>query len=76
MSKIIEIENLSKDYKTGFLRKKKVRALDGLNLSVESGQIFGFFGRKWRGENDYDQASNAFDLPHGRIGKDSRGRYC
>jgi len=50
MSKIIEIENLSKDYETGFLRKKKVRALDGLNLSVESGQIFGFLGGNGAGK--------------------------
>lgn len=50
MSKIIEIENLTKDYEVGFWKKKKVRALDGLNLNVESGQIFGFLGGNGAGK--------------------------
>ncbi len=47
---IIEIENLTKDYEVGFLRKRKVRALDGLSLSVESGEIFGFLGANGAGK--------------------------
>ncbi len=47
---IIEIENLTKDYETGFWRKKKMRALDGLNLQVEGGQIFGFLGGNGAGK--------------------------
>jgi len=50
MSSIIEIENLSKDYEVGFWKKKKVRALDGLNLKVEGGQIFGFLGGNGAGK--------------------------
>ncbi len=50
MSSIIEIENLSKDYEVGFWKKKKVRALDGLNLRVEGGQIFGFLGGNGAGK--------------------------
>lgn len=50
MNPIIEIENLTKDYETGFWKKKKVRALDGLNLEVESGQIFGFLGGNGAGK--------------------------
>ncbi|MCD9188866.1 MAG: ABC transporter ATP-binding protein [Pyrinomonadaceae bacterium] len=50
MSYIIEIENLTKDYEVGFWKKKKVRALDGLNLRVESGQIFGFLGGNGAGK--------------------------
>ncbi len=50
MSYIIEIENLTKDYETGFWRKKKMRALDGLNLQVEAGQIFGFLGGNGAGK--------------------------
>src|SRR5919197_1148577 len=46
----IEINNLTKDYETGFWRKKKVRALDGLSLNVESGQIFGFLGANGAGK--------------------------
>jgi ABC-2 type transport system ATP-binding protein len=47
---IIEIQNLSKDYEVGFWRKKKVRALDDLSLTVESGQIFGFLGGNGAGK--------------------------
>ena len=50
METIIEIENLSKDYETGFWRKKKVRALDDLSLTVKSGQIFGFLGGNGAGK--------------------------
>lgn len=47
---IIEIENLTKDYEVGFLRKRKVRALDGLSLTVDAGQIFGFLGANGAGK--------------------------
>ncbi len=50
MEYIVEIENLTKDYEVGFLKKKKVRALDGLNLRVERGQIFGFLGGNGAGK--------------------------
>jgi ABC-2 type transport system ATP-binding protein len=47
---IIEIDNLTKDYETGFARKRKTRALDGLSLTVEPGQIFGFLGANGAGK--------------------------
>jgi ABC-2 type transport system ATP-binding protein len=47
---IIEIQNLTKDYEVGFWRKRKVRALDGLSLEVEQGQIFGFLGANGAGK--------------------------
>ena len=50
MTTVIEIDNLTKDYETGFWRKRKVRALDGLTLSVEGGQIFGFLGANGAGK--------------------------
>ncbi len=50
MSYIIEIENLSKDYEVGFWKKKRVRALDDLNLQVTGGQIFGFLGGNGAGK--------------------------
>jgi ABC-2 type transport system ATP-binding protein len=50
MNHIIEIENLSKDYEVGFWKKKKVRALDGLNLQVSGRQIFGFLGGNGAGK--------------------------
>ncbi len=44
MEYAVEIKNLSKDYETGFWKKKPVRALDDLTLNVRPGQIFGFLG--------------------------------
>lgn len=51
MSNVIEIENLSKDYEVGFLRKRRVRALDSLTLSVARGEIFGFLGGNGAGKS-------------------------
>ena len=50
MNAIVEIENLTKDYEVGFLRKRKVRALDGLSLTVNQGEIFGFLGANGAGK--------------------------
>ncbi len=50
MEYAVEIKNLSKDYETGFLRKKWVRALDDLTLNVRPGQIFGFLGGNGAGK--------------------------
>ncbi|HET6978383.1 MAG TPA: ABC transporter ATP-binding protein [Pyrinomonadaceae bacterium] len=47
---VIEISNLTKDYDVGFFRKRKVRALDGLSLSIDGGQIFGFLGANGAGK--------------------------
>jgi ABC-2 type transport system ATP-binding protein len=47
---VIEIENLTKDYEVGFWRKRKVRALDGLSLTIDRGQIFGFLGANGAGK--------------------------
>ena len=48
--KVIEIKNLTKDYEVGFWRKRKVRALDDLSLSIDRGQIFGFLGANGAGK--------------------------
>lgn len=50
MTNIIEIENLSKEYETGFWKKKKTLALDGVSLEVRPGQIFGFLGGNGAGK--------------------------
>lgn len=47
---VVEITNLTKDYEVGFWRKRKVRALDGLTLSIDPGQIFGFLGANGAGK--------------------------
>jgi ABC-2 type transport system ATP-binding protein len=51
MPAAIEIDDLTKDYEVGFWRKRKVRALDGLSLAVEEGEIFGFLGANGAGKS-------------------------
>jgi ABC-2 type transport system ATP-binding protein len=46
----IEIQGLTKTYKVGFWRKRDKVALRPLNLSVESGEIFGFLGPNGAGK--------------------------
>lgn len=50
MEYAIEINGLTKDYETGFWRKKKVRALADLTLKVRRGIIFGFLGGNGAGK--------------------------
>lgn len=50
MQYAVEIKNLSKDYETGFWKKKRVRALDDLTLNVKPGHIFGFLGGNGAGK--------------------------
>src|SRR5918912_677461 len=50
MEHAVEIVDLTKEYETGFLRKKRVRALDRLTLYVRPGQIFGFLGGNGAGK--------------------------
>ncbi len=50
MEYAVKITNLSKDYETGFWKKRQVRALDDLTLNVRPGQIFGFLGGNGAGK--------------------------
>src|SRR5271163_5006936 len=47
----IEIENLTKDYPTGFLDLKTKRSLDALTMQVETGEVFGFLGPNGAGKS-------------------------
>ena len=46
----IEIQGLTKDYATGFWRKRMRRSLDNLTLEVEEGEVFGFLGPNGAGK--------------------------
>src|SRR3981189_1632706 len=47
----IEIENLTKEYPFGFLHLKKKMSLEGLNMQVEMGEVFGFIGPNGAGKS-------------------------
>lgn len=49
MGAVLQFENLSREYR-GLLRRRAVRALDGLSLAVEAGEIFGFLGPNGAGK--------------------------
>jgi ABC-2 type transport system ATP-binding protein len=51
MPAAIETENLTKDYQVGFWRPRPYRALDGLTLTVETGEVFGFLGPNGAGKS-------------------------
>src|ERR1700688_173450 len=46
----IEIAGLTKDYPSGFWRKRMRRSLDNLTLSVNEGEVFGFLGPNGAGK--------------------------
>src|SRR2546430_7542116 len=47
----IETENLTKVYPHGFLNLKKRTSLEGLNMQVETGEVFGFIGPNGAGKS-------------------------
>lgn len=65
MEYVVEIDSLSKDYETGFFRKKKVRALDALTLNVRGGQIFGFLGGNGAGKTTTIKTLMGLQFPTG-----------
>ena len=46
----IATHELTKDYAVGFWRARRYRALDGLTLEVERGEVFGFLGPNGAGK--------------------------
>jgi ABC-2 type transport system ATP-binding protein len=59
----IEISGLTKDYAVGFWRKRPWRALDGLSLTVERGEVFGFLGPNGAGKTTTLKILNRLIFP-------------
>ena len=51
MAAAIETDNLTKDFLVGFWRRRPYRAVDGLTLTVEPGEVFGFLGPNGAGKS-------------------------
>ena len=51
MTAAIETDNLTKDFLVGFWRPRPYRALDGLSLAIEPGEVFGFLGPNGAGKS-------------------------
>lgn len=49
-SNAVEVENVIKDYPTGFLGRRRKRVLHGITLSVPEGSIFGVLGPNGAGK--------------------------
>jgi len=48
---VIKTENLAKEFKSSFsIRRKRITALNNLNLEIESGEIFGYLGPNGAGK--------------------------
>ena len=68
----IETENLTKDFLVGFWRPRPYRALDGLTLSVEPGEVFGFLGPNGAGKSTTLKLLMQLIYPTRRPGAHSR----
>lgn len=51
MAVAIETEELTKDFLVGFWRRRPYRALDGLSIQVQAGEVFGFLGPNGAGKS-------------------------
>ena len=69
MEYAVEIKNLTKDYETGFWKKKRVRALDDLTLNVRPAQIFGFLGGNGAGKTTTIKLLTSLIFPTGGSAK-------
>ena len=50
---LVETANLSKTYRSGVFKKKNIKALSNVSLSVESGEIFGLLGPNGAGKTTF-----------------------
>ena len=51
MASVVATERLTKDYSTGFWRKRPQRALDNLSIEIHAGDVFGLLGPNGAGKS-------------------------
>lgn len=57
---MIEIQNLKKEFS---LQKKTVTALDGINIKIKKGDIFGIIGMSGAGKSTLVRCVNRLEKP-------------
>jgi ABC-2 type transport system ATP-binding protein len=77
----IELHGLSKTYRLGFLMNRKVRALDGLDMVIQPGHVYGLLGPNGAGKSttikiimNLVQATSGTALLFGRAPADTEVR--
>src|SRR3989440_4836999 len=64
----LEFENLQKEYRS-FASRRRLRALDGFSLRVETGEIFGFLGPNGAGKSTAIHLAMGFMRPTSGTGR-------
>src|SRR5438128_7900841 len=64
----LEFENLTKEYRS-FASRRRLRALDGFSLQVETGEIFGFLGPHGAGKSTAIHLAMGFMRPTSGTGR-------
>src|SRR5437667_1371937 len=64
----LEFENLTKEYRS-FASRRRLRALDGFSLRVETGEIFGFLGPNGAGKRTAIHLAMGFMRPTSGCGR-------
>jgi len=65
---VLEFDNVTKEYRS-FASKRRLLALDGFSLSVESGEIFGFLGPNGAGKSTAIHLAMGFMRPTSGSGR-------
>ena len=68
MAAALEFENLTKEYRS-FASRRRLRALDGFCLRVETGEIFGFLGPNGAGKSTAIHLAMGFMRPTSGTGR-------
>jgi ABC-2 type transport system ATP-binding protein len=68
MVSALEFENLTKEYRS-FASRRRLRALDGFSLRVETGEIFGFLGPNGAGKSTAIHLAMGFMRPTSGSGR-------